>query len=209
MSTRSTLIRKNPDNSYTTVYCHSDGYPTHNGYMALRHFNTPAKVDALFLYGDLSCIRGNVGRKHDFNDRVDKAPQRVNNWNTYYTRDRGEDTWPRTYTTWAEVLRHGITTDSEWVYLYKGGQWYFQPNDGNIRMRGFTRLTPEHTERRRTRYQTTELSSLVGPEHHLYSTLTYDGTYTLEVGWGTLAELDRVTFHRCFTTMGPEDTDWH
>ena len=37
MSTRSYIAKQIGDNQFHTIYCHSDGYLTHNGAMLLDH----------------------------------------------------------------------------------------------------------------------------------------------------------------------------
>ena len=47
MSTRSTIGLERPDGSILCAYSHWDGYPTHNGLILLRNYDTPDKIEAL------------------------------------------------------------------------------------------------------------------------------------------------------------------
>jgi len=61
MATRSNIGKLNSDNTVSYIYCHWDGYPSHNGTILQEHYNTPEKVDALLVLGDMSVL----GDTHD------------------------------------------------------------------------------------------------------------------------------------------------
>ena len=52
------------------IYCHFDGYLTHNGALLLDHYNSPEKVKELIDVGDISVLAKNLNpdptRKHGF-----------------------------------------------------------------------------------------------------------------------------------------------
>lgn len=54
MSTRSMIAKQIAEDEYLAVYCHQDGYLSHNGALLLDCYNTPEKVDALLALGELS-----------------------------------------------------------------------------------------------------------------------------------------------------------
>jgi len=84
MATRSLIGKLNSDGTVTCIYCHWDGYPSHNGVLLQEYWNTPYKVDQLLALGDLSSLGKEIGEKHDFNS------SRNRDWCTAYGRDRGE-----------------------------------------------------------------------------------------------------------------------
>lgn len=55
MATRS-LIGIKLDNIVKTIYCHWDGYPTHNGKLLVDNYTTPAAILELMGLGDLSSL---------------------------------------------------------------------------------------------------------------------------------------------------------
>jgi hypothetical protein len=85
MGTRSTIAIQNADGTVTGIYCHFDGYLSHNGKILQNHYNTEAAVRELIALGDLSSLGETVGVKVDFDDYDAHKGQCV-----AYGRDRGE-----------------------------------------------------------------------------------------------------------------------
>lgn len=56
MGTRSRIAIRNADNTYTSVYCHWDGYPSHHGPILQQDYGTEDKVRALLAGGDFSSL---------------------------------------------------------------------------------------------------------------------------------------------------------
>jgi hypothetical protein len=74
MATRSTISILDKDtNSITSVYCHWDGYPEHNGQILKDHYNDISKINELMQNGDISSLGETI------KDTV------------FYHRDKGED----------------------------------------------------------------------------------------------------------------------
>lgn len=67
------------------IYCHWDGYPSHNGKLLLENYNTPEKVDALINMGSISILDKSMEAPegHTFDTPVD-------GYTIFYHRDRGE-----------------------------------------------------------------------------------------------------------------------
>lgn len=115
MATRSRIGILNDDGSVTSVYCHWDGYPSHNGKILREHYNTPDAVRELLKEGDMSVLapKCNKPEGHSFDNPVEGHV-------IYYGRDRGEkDTEPRDDTTESDFHRDG----EEYNYLMKKGKW--------------------------------------------------------------------------------------
>jgi len=84
MATRSLIGKLNSDGTVTHIYCHWDGYPSHNGFLLQEYWGTPYKVDQLLALGDLSSLGKEIGEQQDFNG------SRNTDWCLSYKRDRGE-----------------------------------------------------------------------------------------------------------------------
>lgn len=115
MATRSTIARHMPDGTVEQVYCHWDGYLTHNGRILLLHYSDPVKLQQLLDLGDLSVLGSEIGEKHDFdfppNDDVC----------TFYGRDRGEEnTVKNVHATLAEYFTWGGREQFNYLYTLDG-----------------------------------------------------------------------------------------
>lgn len=60
MSTRSRIAVLQKDGSVKSVYCHSDGYPSHVGRMLFTYHNTEEKANELVSLGWLSALYENL-----------------------------------------------------------------------------------------------------------------------------------------------------
>lgn len=109
MGTRSTIAIQNEDGTVTGIYCHWDGYLSHNGRILQDHYTDEAKVRELIALGDLSSLGENIGTKHDF----DNAPRGECN---AYGRDRGEKNVD------AETRIGEGAFDQEFNYLFVPGK---------------------------------------------------------------------------------------
>ncbi len=86
MATRSRIAIENVDNTVTSIYCHFDGYVSHNGDILQNHYTDRDKVEELIALGDISYLAKNLEPtgKHTFEDPQPKVT-------LAYHRDRGED----------------------------------------------------------------------------------------------------------------------
>lgn len=114
MSTHCLICRKNADKSYDLIYCHSDGYYEHTGYILNKHYNTKERVDNLIALGDLSILKEKLNPTTDWHSFDKREPDVC----VAYGRDRHEkDVGPH----------HCSTIDinaEEYMYLYENGEWY-------------------------------------------------------------------------------------
>lgn len=113
MATRSSIAIQNDDGTVTGIYCHWDGYLSHNGRILNVYYNTENQVRELIALGDLSSLGENIGEKVDFNN----APE---GQCVAYGRDGGEDN-VEAYTAqdWASFINQ---TGQEYDYLYVPGE---------------------------------------------------------------------------------------
>lgn len=128
MSTRSFIAKQIDNDSYLTIYCHSDGYLTYNGAMLIDIYNTSEMVDKLIALGDLSSLNIKLepdpNYPHSFD--YDKQQEDVT---VAYGRDRNyKDTGARIMT-----LKELDDPENwtEYVYIFTmviSGSFFMQEN---------------------------------------------------------------------------------
>lgn len=134
MGTRS-FIAHQTESGITGIYCHWDGYLSHNGKLLRCYYRYPEKVAQLIALGDISSLAPEIGEKHDFLNRPEDQT-------TFFHRDRGED-WetckPRHFATLDALLQAAANCGCEFLYLFNGRNWqyaergaqYFGMSDGS------------------------------------------------------------------------------
>jgi hypothetical protein len=122
MGTRSTIAIQNEDGTVTGIYCHWDGYLSHNGDILQKFYTTEEKVRALIALGDLSSLGEQIGSKHDFNNAPDDECNA-------YGRDRGETGCePATEHNWRQ---YRAEYGQEYDYLFTpGAGWQVSTYNG-------------------------------------------------------------------------------
>lgn len=139
MATRSLIGRLRDDGTVSFVYCHSDGYLSHNGAILNEHYQDSEKVDQLLALGDLSVLGSVIGEKHDFgwyaklgaeytfdeslwSDEVKATYAKLRSYTRAYHRDRGEPLNLQVAASEDEFWQ--INQGTEYWYLFKGRQWF-------------------------------------------------------------------------------------
>ncbi|MCC8073842.1 MAG: hypothetical protein LIO62_06940 [Clostridiales bacterium] len=134
MSTRSLIAKKIGEDKYLTIYCHSDGYLTHNGALLIDCYNTPDKVDELLALGDISYLAERLepdpSLPHSFD--YDKRQEGVT---LAYGRDRGEAGTQAREVAFADLDDKNNLT--EYVYIFDDNdKWkYFRTGDAKKGLR--------------------------------------------------------------------------
>jgi len=82
MATRSTIALELPNGMVGQIYCHWDGYLSHNGEILLEYYNSPVRIAELIELGDMSILSPNIGTKHDCTESIDSCK--------FYGRDCGQ-----------------------------------------------------------------------------------------------------------------------
>jgi len=130
MGTRSTIAIQNEDGSVTGIYCHWDGYISHNGNLLHQFYRDEDKVRELIKLGDINTLRSEIGEKHPFhiyNITEDQKDPRWENWTTAFKRDRGEDIRLRAAHNWQQFV---IENGQEYNYLFVPGKgWTVNNHD--------------------------------------------------------------------------------
>ena len=120
-----------------SVYCHWDGYLSHNGQLLQDHYDSP-KANHLVALGDMSSLGKHIGEAHPFSQfDIDKDDPdfdklialhelaEANDWTTFYARDRGEkDVDFEVSHTFDEFLELCDGTTAEYFYIMRDGIWY-------------------------------------------------------------------------------------
>ncbi len=126
MATRSMISLEIEKDVYKSIYCHSDGYLTHNGALLVDHYNSRDKIEELLKLGDISILAESMNPDpnlpHSFNH-----DERQKGVVVAYGRDRGETgTEAKDFTlkelledTWIDYF-YIFTLDNKWkYYTYK------------------------------------------------------------------------------------------
>lgn len=114
MGTRS-MIGISDGSEVKAIYCHWDGYLSHNGRILLEHYQDKDKVEKLIALGDISSLGNEIGEKVDFDIQFEDEDKQC----IAYHRDRGDALHIKTFSK-SDFLRQ----DYEFVYLYENGTWY-------------------------------------------------------------------------------------
>jgi hypothetical protein len=123
-----------------SVYCHWDGYLSHNGQILLEHYDS-AKANQLVALGNLSSLGKNIGEKHSF-DTYHLTPEEREQYRldhgdscTFYGRDRGEEdqAWKVDHT-FADFLDRAINNGAEYYYIMQNDTWYVGCPDKGSRL---------------------------------------------------------------------------
>lgn len=129
MGTRSRIGVMHGD-KVKSVYCHWDGYLSHNGRLLQDHYDS-AKANHLVAMGDLSSLGRVIGEAHPFSPHTtaeDKAlyeAAKEAGYCTFYTRDRGETgTEFKVAHTFEEFVEQADGCGAEYYYIMKDGVWY-------------------------------------------------------------------------------------
>lgn len=138
MSTRSRIALQNNDGTFTSIYCHFDGYPSNNGKILLEHYTDESKVRALMELGDLSSLGSELGSKHDYNTHAaDKRTDCL-----AFGRDRGEQNVSADMSSSvADLTDLASRCGAEYLYVFRKGEWSYKSvpwNGGRTRLRKLT-----------------------------------------------------------------------
>jgi len=112
-----------------SIYCHWDGYLSHNGAILQEHYDS-AKANHLVALGDLSSLRPNIGEKHafspfDINMSREEYDSQYGDMCLFYGRDREEKgTEFAVDHTFDQFLERVDGCGAEYYYIMQDGVWY-------------------------------------------------------------------------------------
>jgi hypothetical protein len=139
MGTRSTIALEFADGTVGQVYCHWDGYLSHNGRILLDHYTDPFKVRELIDNGDISSLGSEIGVKHDFDPPAWNTPahheyaEKYGNMTKFYMRDRGEEGCGATYfKDFSDYEKNHGYQEYEYILRQVNGEavWYVNQGHG-------------------------------------------------------------------------------
>ena len=130
MGTRSYIGIERPTGGVTYIYCHWDGYPSHNGAVLLEHYSSAERMERLLALGDISSLRARLdptqASLHGFGCGESEEGVVI-----AYHRERGE-AWEGVKPKEAASIEaipqnHG----AEYMYIYRQstGDWVYGSND--------------------------------------------------------------------------------
>jgi hypothetical protein len=133
MATRSTIALEFADGTIGQVYCHWDGYLSHNGKILVESYQDPFKVRELIDQGDISSLAPEIGIKHPFDNpasfgtpEYQAYKDQYSNMCKFYMRDRGEEgVEARYYKDYAEYRAEAQSEEYNYI-LRKDGNWYVE-----------------------------------------------------------------------------------
>ena len=126
MATRSTIAVVHEDGTVSQIYCHWDGYLSHNGKLLDTYYNSRLAVEFLVSKGDLSSLGERVTAKgnHSFDNPEDGVC-------VYYGRDRGETgVETKTFADVSDFLEN--MQEEEYDYIFDGETWQVKFDDKNF-----------------------------------------------------------------------------
>ena len=108
MATRGMIGIELDNGKIEAVYSHWDNSPETNGMTLVKHYKRK-KANRLMELGSISSLGKNIGKKHDFNNRIEGMT-------TFYGRDRAEtDIGCRLYNSIDAVFNYQC--DAEYAYV--------------------------------------------------------------------------------------------
>jgi len=133
MATRSAIAIKQEDGKVKSVYCHSDGYPEHNGKLLLNFYNSDESANEIVNLGGISFLDEKLSPEKEFSaPRYDwrqkedvkhsfETPQK--GITTFYHRDRGEELDILTHDNETEFIKYW-RNDVDYLYIRKDEKWF-------------------------------------------------------------------------------------
>lgn len=105
MATRSYVAIKNFDNTFTNIYVHWDGYPSHNGRILWQHYRTEEALRELLSFGSRSILPTTPNNDNTYSDEPAETFENIEAW------IRAADQQ------WAEYLYYFDTADDTWYVI--------------------------------------------------------------------------------------------
>jgi len=140
-----------------SVYCHWDGYLSHNGRILQEHYNS-GRANHLVALGNMSTLGKEIGEKHAFSqfevraEEVQAYKKLTENWTTFYMRDREEKGQEfEVSQSFDEFLELCGECGAEYYYIMKDGVWYCGDTyEDTLLSKSLTLLTEALTNQKET-----------------------------------------------------------
>lgn len=121
MGTRSRIGKVMPDGTVKSIYCHWDGYLSHNGRILLNYYSDPEKVDKLLALGWLSSLGVRLSSDDpavEAADNLEGHCKVFDNW--------GGDTQAQTDANTATFWKEAYLMGEEFAYLFTPSGWVYR-----------------------------------------------------------------------------------
>jgi len=140
MATRSTIALEFADGTVGQVYCHWDGYLSHNGRILFENYSNPYILRDLIDLGDVSSLGPKIGTKHPFSrldsDMSDAEFQNLyGDMTTFYGRDRSEtDTGARYFSDFSDYKDNVQGQEFDYILRQVDGvaTWFVSDHGGDF-----------------------------------------------------------------------------
>jgi hypothetical protein len=145
MATRSTISLEFADGTIGQVYCHWDGYLSHNGKILFENYSNPFILRDLIDLGDVSSLRPTIGTKHPFSvldlpsdspmSKDGKFEELYGNMTTFYGRDRSEhNVYARYFKDFADFKANGQAEEYDYILRNVDGvaTWFVSDHGGEF-----------------------------------------------------------------------------
>ena len=135
MGTRSTIALEFADGTVQQVYCHWDGYLSHNGKILQEHYSNPFKLKQLIQLGALSSLSTEIGEKHAFDNpgqygspEYDAYRKQTEHMCLFYARDRGEDLHISKFKDYADYRKNAQFEEYNYILRQVNGKavWFVE-----------------------------------------------------------------------------------
>ncbi len=126
MGTRSDIIVHRANGKWHRIYCHWDGYLSHNGRILFDHYTSQKAVEELVAPGDMSVLAPKCTKPagHTFDNKVE-------GYCVYYGRDRGETDVAGNIGDSLQEVWPPEDTWTEFTYVWDDGKWWCaDPDEG-------------------------------------------------------------------------------
>jgi len=128
MSTRSVIAFRDLNGTISSIYCHSDGYPSHNGKILQENYTTGKQVQELLKLGNLSILGEVLGQQVEFNNARNHRGQCI-----AYGRDRAEtEQEANGYVDFAE-MQESISQEYTYVFDAFTNMWFIA-EDNSVKL---------------------------------------------------------------------------
>jgi hypothetical protein len=127
------------------VYCHWDGYLSHNGKILFENYSNPFILRDLIDLGDVSSLRPTIGTKHPFSvldlpsdspmSKDGKFEELYGNMTTFYGRDRSEhNVYARYFKDFADFKANGQAEEYDYILRNVDGvaTWFVSDHGGEF-----------------------------------------------------------------------------
>lgn len=121
MATRSAIVEKTDTGEFRGIYCHGNGYLSHNGRILLEHYTNPLKVSELISLGDISSLGIKVSPDENEPHSYDHPAKNVT---VAYLRDRQEDPEEVCTTVGSSLEEVLDCIDYSFAYVFINNEWY-------------------------------------------------------------------------------------